>query len=123
MAHEEDLRAKHFIAGSTPQITYKLEKEDGQPLDSALTTMTASIYDAKSKAALTDWIDKDILEKEGNTVVGFDTGTWDLPADATGMIGNGAVEDHVIAVTFTYGSGRVGKKWLLIRVHKQPVGS
>ena len=123
MPHETDRTNKHFIEGSTPQVAYKLKKEDGQPLDSALTSMTASIYDAKSKAALTGWTDKDILEKEGNTIVGFDTGTWNLPADATAKLTNADVEDHVIAIKFTYGTARVGWHWILVQIHREPVGS
>ena len=122
MAHETDLRAEHFIQGSTPRITYTLKDEAGDTITSALTTQVATIYDATSKAAIPGWTDEDIDGLQGNSVVSG-VGTWDLPADATAKLTNADVEDHVIAMTATYGTGRVLKHDILIRVHRRPVGS
>jgi hypothetical protein len=126
MAHETDLRKTHFIEGSTPRITYTLKDEAGAVITGALTTQTASIYDEATGTVIgtdpDDWENVDIDGAEGNAVVAG-VGTWDLPASATAKIGSDTYEDHIIAMKFTYGVGRVGKHWIKVRVYEQPVGS
>lgn len=123
MAHETDLTATHFIEGSTPRITYTLKDEAGAVITAALTTQEASIYDAKSKQALSAaWTDMDINGAQGNSVTDG-IGTWDLPAAATARIGGDEVEDHIILMKFTYGVDRVGKHKVKVQIHRQPVGT
>ncbi len=118
MYHVTDLTANHIIAGTRPQLDYTLEDEAGDVITGALTTQTATIYDAKSRKALPGWaVDTDIDGEEGNLVTAG-VGVWTLPAAATAMIGNGEVEDHIIAIKFTYGSGRVGEHHIKIQVYR-----
>ena len=122
MAHETDLTATHFIEGSTPRIGYTLKDEADAIITSALTTQIVTIYDAKSKQPLTGWTDKDIKGANGNSVVAG-VGTWDLPAAATAKFGNDEFEEHILAMAFTYGVGRVGKHDIKVRIYRRPVGS
>jgi hypothetical protein len=121
MSHQTDLRTNHFIEGSTPQIRYVLKDEDGVTITTALTTQEASIYDVASGLAVGTWTDKDIDGAEGNLVTSG-SGVWDLPASATAKVGDSEFEDHIIAMKFTYGTGRVGKHFILVKVMKQVVG-
>lgn len=122
MSHETDLRSSHFIEGSTPQITYTLKDENGDIITAGLTTQEASIYDVATGNAIGDWTDKDIKQTNGNLVTNG-VGVWDLPADATAKDGTTEFEDHIIAMKFTYGVGRVGKHWILVKVYEQPIGT
>lgn len=121
MPHETDLTATHFVEGSTPRIGYTLKDEAGATITSALTTQEASIYDEATGTVVPTWTDKDIDGAEGNSVASG-VGTWDLPVSATAKIGNNEFEDHIIAMKFTYGSGRVGKHLIKVRVYRQAVG-
>lgn len=122
MSHQTNLRENEFIEGTTPQLTYTLKDENGDVITSSLDTQEASIYDAATGKAVGTWTDKDIDGTNGNSVT-LGIGTWLLPVDATAKLTTAVTEDHVIAMKFTYNSGRVGKHWILVRIIEQPIGT
>ena len=85
MAHETDLRADHFVEGSTPRITYTLKDANGDTITAALDTQEASIYDEETGTVVPTWEDKDIKGLQGNSVTDG-VGTWNLPTSATAKI-------------------------------------
>ncbi len=121
MSHTTDLRSEEFIEGTTPEITYTLQDEAGATITAALDTQTATIYNRQTGAALPTWTaDTNIDGAQGNLVTSG-VGVWLLPTTATTKTDSAQSEELVIAIEFTYNSGRVGKHWLLVRVIEQPV--
>ena len=122
MSHETDLTNVHFIKGTTPKITYTLKDEDGNIITQALTAQTASIYDLSTGTVVPSWTDLDINGAQGNEVTSG-LGVWNLPTTATAKIDDTKdFEVHVIAMEFTYGLGRGGKHFMLVKIYEQLVG-
>lgn len=119
MPHETDLTDFHFLKGTTPRLDYTLVDENGDNIVANLDTHTASIYDKTSKVSIPTWIDKDIKSAEGNLVV-LGVGVWILPTSATVKLTTDIWEDHVIAMEFTYNSGKVGIHNFVIRIYENP---
>lgn len=107
-----------YAEDTTPQITYLLIDEDGNQITSALTTQTCTIENEADGVNVV--ADQDIKETNGNVNTAGSV-VWDLPAAFTAKTGTEEFEDHIIAIKFTYGSGRVGEAWIRTRVRKRPV--
>ena len=123
MSHVTDLRIDHIIEGATPRITYTLKDGAGDVITAALDTQVATIYDSHTGDVVGIWDDLDIKGSRGNSVT-LGVGTWDVPITATAKLDTTKeVEDHVIAMRFTYDTDKVGRHWMYIRIYRQPQGT
>lgn len=122
MTYFDDLTSAPFLEGTTPKITYVVKDEDGVVVaGTSLTTMTATIVSRETRNKLTGWDATDINGAQGNSVDGSGVGTWNLPASATVKLTSAtgdfsAHEDYDIVIKYTYGSARVGKHTIIVRI-------
>lgn len=120
MPHITDLTHLHFIEGSTPRLEYEVLDADKKLIVSPLTTHTVTIYDEALGIVTPGFVDGTDIQGLLGNIVTNGKGVWNMPATATVKIGDDEFEDKIIAMKWTYGSGRVGRHWIRVRIYEQP---